>query len=784
MKHTFLKLLAVLLFFHHTGVAQLSVADSNYLNSIYNEMPYVSYWDYPGIWYHHTEPTSIQNFYDQIDSSFKFHNDEFADCYHKMYVSNILERDTAINATIHNYEVANNIKVYGNKDPFVKVAFSLNNKSTYCYAVLDSMSAPVYNTDYAFVIISGTGTNLLKEIIDGTGYHDLNCYVRNLLKPTGDIYVASMPNEDHRAMIFNRKKATSLPSYQPSFLTNYLNAQNKALGLNRLIETVALVKYLKTKYKKVFLLGLSTGGTVALWTSLLAEPDAAIVASGYSVLVDNDFNSQMVNLMSYGNNLLVYDKDSVRNRLSQLHTQFLLTQAMNDSPLVQNDIDSGLTRNFLGATGNVSFFYDYYNHSFPPCSTIDTFFQRCMNMPIARLSEDSSLCNTDSTILKVNLLGKAPFTFDLYRNNLLSTSYTIQSNYCHIPLYQDGNYFIKNIKDSLNNLGYTSDTFHYIKTTKPEAHISWNDYDCSVNKNSMKFEFTGTSPFTVYFTHDNIPDSLHFYKYKDSLLFSNGNYNFTRIKDAKNCSVSAAGSFVLENLPVSCQLNSIDYDCMQGKNDVYISVHGKLPVTLTLYDKILNTFHFEIITSKDFHFKLDSGIYNFMYTQDANDCVFNIDSNVVINNEYHLNQSLYVENFLLKATNVSFPAYYWFLNDLPYNVTTEPYLNIATDGKYQLGNYNDFNCFERTANLDVSLGKIHIYPNPVSNAINIFLALEKGETVSASITDIAGQVIAKRKMKEGLNQWMLSDLPRGMYLLNFETNLMYIHYNTQKLFKN
>jgi hypothetical protein len=772
------------LFFNQTAKAQLSPADSNYLNSIYGESPYVAYWDYPGMWYHHPEPTSIQHFYDQIDSNFKFYNFEFADCYNQMQIATSLERDTLINATIADYEIANNIKIYGNKDPFVKVAFSLNNKSTYCYAVLDSMSAPVYNTDYAFVIISGTGNNLIKEIIDGTGYHDANCYVRNLLKPLGDIYVASMPNEDHRAMIFNRKKASSLPSYQPSFLTNYLNAQNKALGLNRLIETVALVKYLKTKYKKVFVLGLSTGGTVALWTSLLAEPDAALVASGYSVLVDNDFNSQMVNLMSYGNNLLVYDKDSVRSRMSQLHTQFLITQAINDGPLVQNDIDSSLTKNFLAGTGNTSFFYNYYNHAFPPCLTIDTFFQRCMNMPIARLSVDSNLCNMDSTILKVHLLGKAPFTFDLYRNNILSTSYTIPTNYCHIPLYQDGKYFIKNIKDSLNNLGYTSDTFNYIKTTKPEAHITWNDYDCSVNKNSMKFDLSGTSPFTVYYTFNNIPDSLSFQQFSDSLLFSTGNYHFTQLKDSKNCLVPAEGSFVLENLPVSFQLNAIDYDCIQGKNDVFLSVNGKLPISLTFYNKILNSFQFEIINTKDFHFKADSGLYNFMYIQDANDCVFNIDSNVIINNKFQIQQSLYVEKLKLKASNESFSTYYWFLNDLPYKETAEPYINITLDGKYQVGNYTDFNCFEKTPVIDVSLGKVQIYPNPISNAVNIFLTLEKGENVSASITDIAGQVIAQRKMKEGLNQWMLSDLPRGMYLLNFETNFKYIHYNTQKLFKN
>jgi hypothetical protein len=83
---------------------QITASDSLYLNSIFTESPYVSYWNYPGTWFHHQELTSVQDFYNKIDSSYQFYNNEFADCYQKIHTSNTLLRDTAINATIDNYE--------------------------------------------------------------------------------------------------------------------------------------------------------------------------------------------------------------------------------------------------------------------------------------------------------------------------------------------------------------------------------------------------------------------------------------------------------------------------------------------------------------------------------------------------------------------------------------------------------------------------------------------------------------------------------------------------------
>lgn len=783
MRRIFYKLLVLFSLISQYSYSQINKADSAYLNTLFTEIPYVSYWNYPGKWFHHSELSSVQHFYDIIDSSYVFFNSEFADCYNHIQISNALESDSEINSTINNFEINNNISIYGNKNPFVKLLFTLNNKTAYSYAVMDSTSLPIYNNDYAFVIIPGTGNNMLKPIIDGTSYHDLNCYVRNLLKPMGDIYVTSMPNEDHRAIIFNKKKATSFPSYQAPYLINYLNSINKALGVNRLIETVALIKYLKTKYKKVFVLGLSTGGTVALWTSLLAEPDATLVASGYSVLVDNDYNSQLVNSMSYSNYLVIYNKDSVKNRMSQLHTQFLITQAMNDGDLVKNDIDSSITKNFLASLDNTSFFYNYYNHSFPPCFVIDSFLQRCISKPKVFFTEDTSICNKDSIKLDLQFLGTPPFTFDLFKNNVLIYSDTSNSKNYHLTLYTKGAYYIKNILDSNLNLGYTSDTFHYIKNEIPFAQISLGNFNCDSLKNELKFELTGKNNHSVFYTKNNIADSLIFTTKKDSFLFSNGDYYFNKIKDSRNCITHLNDHFNFKNPPLSFKINSIDFDCNLNKNIVSIANKGTFPLYLTFYDSVIQSYRNEIMNENDYKLRLDSGKYNFLYLKDSNNCHLTIDTFLNINNLIIFNEWIYIDKMHLKSSSKLYKSYYWYLDDYLYKETQEPYINLDKNGIYQLGVYNDLNCFLKTKKLEINLGKIRIFPNPIDNYIEIFISLEKDEFVKSNICDLSGKIIAQKELHTGLNYWILSDMPKGTYILSFNNNNKLIKYPSQKLLK-
>jgi hypothetical protein len=932
--------------------AQITHGDSIYLNNICKESTYISYWNNPGLWFHHTEISSVQNFYDQVDSSFIFNNDEFADCYRKIHTSAALELDTMVNQTISNYEIAhNNIPLFGNKNPFVKLKFNLNNKSAYSYALLDSSSKAVYNNDCAFVLISGTGTNQIKTILDGNGYHDLNCYVRNLLKPKGDVFIMSMPNEDHRAIYFNRKKASSLPSFTPPYLISYLNAANKSLGLNRLIETIAFIKFLKTQYKKVVVLGLSTGGKVALWATMLSEPDASLIASGYSILVDNDYNSQIINSMSYGNYLLVYDQDSTKSRISQLHTQILFTQAQNDNAVTQYDIDNKITENFLSSTGNTSFFSNMVNHAFPPCPVIDSFLFRVLNMAKVTISTDTLVCNKDSTVIRLHFNGKAPFNFQLFKNGVLYSAHYAPDTNFQITLLDEGQYMVKNIIDSAGTKGYTSDTFIYKKDLQPAAFLTKGSFVCDSSKTRLLCDFQGNSPFLLRFNRNNIADSILFTHLTDSAMLTGGAYQFVEIKDADNCVNPVSASMNLYDGDLHLNVGPIQYNCLTNTSSVPLSVAGLLPLTLTYYDSVSAAYRNKILSNFTESLDLDSGVYRLLTIKDSVNCIKMLDSTLLIHNEplsltydtmtyycdgnfatlpIHLKgknnwliqlehngivsnliksnkvdslhiqpgsskiisitdgnnctikindsmlmnpfkkltanvftgmfdcninqraiqlhasgnlplqvywhsdvqqfagtfvqfpheylispgafaidsildsksckiQGIYdaqivndtidpadiiLEKFVLKTSYLSAQKYYWYLNDILYRETAEPYVEIERNGFYDVGIYNNNNCFLKTKKLKVDLGKMLMFPNPVDDAFTVMLQFEPEESVQYFITDISGKKVLSGAMQNGKNLIRLPEISRGIYMIHFVTNMNNIAYPPQRILKN
>ncbi|MCC6448621.1 MAG: hypothetical protein IT215_08035, partial [Chitinophagaceae bacterium] len=610
---------------------QLSNADSTFFNSIFTEQPYISYWNYPGNWYHRSEPSSLNNLYEQIDSNFVFYNEEYIDCYPKIKVNNILERDTLVNQSIDDYEDVKKKKLYGTRSPFVKLKYELNGKTAYAYAALDSSTKAPYDTDVAYVIFSGTGANGIAEIIAGTGYHNDNCKILNNLKPKGDVYVLNCPNEEQRAIIFNKKKLASTSNYSPPFLISYLNAENKALGITRLIESAAMIKFLKTKYKRVYVLGLSTGGKVALWVTMISSPDASLISSGYSILVDNDYNSQIINNLMYSTYLKILDKDSTKNRIKQLNSQILFTLPQNDAPIAQLDIDSQYTKNFYSDVGNTSFFYNYTKHAFPPCNTIDTFFERCNAMAKVFLSVDTNLCNKDSLILNINFQGQKPFTYQVYNQNNLIGNYACSSNDTSITLYNEGKYVIKNIIDSFGTLGYFSDTIYYTKTVPPTLTVSSQEWLCDSLKQKIIIEAQGEKPFMIHYTKGNQNDSITFNTLKDSIYLSNNQYHFYKISDASNCYIDPNIPINISDVQTSTTLTSVEYNCLLDKNKITLTSEGKFPMQLYFYDSIHQANIIDTFFNSPYVRMLDSGVYYLSKVIDNNQCSVTMDSVLQIN---------------------------------------------------------------------------------------------------------------------------------------------------------
>lgn len=622
-------LYATVMIFYHTANAQITKQDSIYLNTCMGEPMWVSYWNYPGNWMTQPEISSVQNMYDQMNEMFVFENEDYIDCYQNMVVDTFMQYETIINDQIALFEQTYApLTVYNLPKPIRKVGFTLNNKTGYASALLDSVSNISGNRDIAFVIITGTGSNQIKPIVDNVGYHNTNCQTMNLLKTRGDVYVMSIPNEDYRAIYFNKKKLKYLPT--PNMMVAYLNSINKAPGVSRLVEHVAMIKYLKTKYKKVFVLGLSTGGKVAHWVSMMSEPDATIVSSGYSVLVDNDYQSQLVNATLYGPYLTIYTPDSIKNKTKQLRTQFLITQANGDVALIQKDIDSGYTKKYFQDVNNISYFYDYVNHAFPPCFVIDSFFNRCTAIPKIFAKYDTKKCNTDSMKVNLSFYGKAPIQYALYKDTQWIANYTASTLEDSLILFNEGNYIIKNIVDSLGNIGYYSDTIFYKKHPQIGFQFSNLESICDTNISKIQYSFQGMQPWYLTYKYNASTYVDTFTHTTDSLYLNNGTYEYLSISDGNTCSINLNNTLSVAHEKLIVNYSSPVYNCDSNKSHIHFTFSGDAPYTV--YYTMDGMPMQKVSNSPTFDMYLSNGLYQFLQVKDNSQCSKTI--NAIFNFNY------------------------------------------------------------------------------------------------------------------------------------------------------
>lgn len=486
-RNLFVKLVPLFVFVFFVTIckpiqAQLSPADSALFNSIFVDMTYIDVYNFPGKWNTNCEIQSLNHLQLQVDSIFPFKNNDLAIAYDSSITDTIIREYIDINDEIDSFNVHYNTTLFPAKRAFRYLNFTINNKPSVASFILDSCKNPNANVKTAFVVLTGTGSNQLTAISNFIfNYHNTNCHIRPFLNNFGDVYLTGTAAEDNRAIHWNYKKLSRYGPTQPSYLNNYLNSIQQASGINKLIETIALVKYLKSKYKKVIVLGLSTGGTEALWASILSRPSGTLLSSGYSILTDTNANSLWVNSIYYDSCLYYFNKDSLMTHFNEKNSNYLITQALNDNPLIQMDIDSNYTPNFFAPADNVHFNYSYYNHSFPPCFIMDSFINKVIETPILHFNLLQHI-GPDSILTIVNNEQNTIFHFDLYLNDTFYNAYNYILNNCIIMLKDTGTYTIRNIRsqngyysectDSIVLVhGYIPDNVNYYKIIEKNFNI-------------------------------------------------------------------------------------------------------------------------------------------------------------------------------------------------------------------------------------------------------------------------------------------------------------------------
>jgi len=196
----------------------------------------------------------------------------------------------------------------------------------------------------AILLIPGSGFNQSSAIarMDRLNYHGA---ILGEIAPYGDAYVLVKPNEDFLAI----HNGTNKLSY--NFIYTGLIDQGGTYSGLYLIQALALCKHLQAQYDGLVIMGLSQGGAAALLVALQARPTGAMVASGYSILLQQ-IQWAGSNQIMIPNIDVWYARDRIRDLMLLSRTQFLFTWGRAETNYYKIEAETGLTSAYFKSVPN------------------------------------------------------------------------------------------------------------------------------------------------------------------------------------------------------------------------------------------------------------------------------------------------------------------------------------------------------------------------------------------------------------------------------------------------
>jgi hypothetical protein len=238
------------------------------------------------------------------------------------------------------------------------------------------------NSTTAFLIIPGTGIHGGFHIAEGnpTDYQNMPLPIKDVCLPYGDVYTYVKPNEDFR----NIWKNSGSPYYKKldyNYYTPYTDLHGNHWAANMTIESIAIVRYLKMKYQKVIVLGLSNGGIAALIAAVEGWADGVNCASGLSVTDYDGFPLTNFENPYYANQFHKYSLDSLKTHMPNSYTYYLFSYGSGDGSTVGYEYATHSLQDSLSTVisdCHLDFNYNFSGHHYP-VAYLDTFFTRVKN---------------------------------------------------------------------------------------------------------------------------------------------------------------------------------------------------------------------------------------------------------------------------------------------------------------------------------------------------------------------------------------------------------------------
>ena len=258
-----------------------------------------------------------------------------------------------------------NIKIesFEKKEKILEIRYTYKGKKDTVFAFLKTALKQLSNT-VGVLVIPGSGINQSTEIYNknNTG-QNYQSNIDDIYNYYGDVFILVKPNEDFLA-IHNGEKKIAESSY-----VNYLINVGSSYSAYYFIQSLALSKYIKNKYEMMYITGLSQGGYVALLNSLQSNPQKSVIASGYSILLDNPHQSGHNQFILPGLSNF-FNKEKIKNNIMSSNTDYLFTYGKQEYGIYGREANEFLTKDYYSELENVTVNSHKGKHVYDSISTV------------------------------------------------------------------------------------------------------------------------------------------------------------------------------------------------------------------------------------------------------------------------------------------------------------------------------------------------------------------------------------------------------------------------------
>jgi hypothetical protein len=239
----------------------------------------------------------------------------------------------------------------------VRVRFAYQGRDYDAYAYGEMPPEPK-SDETATLFIPGSGVNQSHGVRqrDASDHHG---GIMAALENGGTVFVFVKPNEDFLAWHDGSHKLSN------DCVAGYHLNRGGSYSASYIVQSIAFMKYLRSRYKKTIVAGLSQGGTAALLNAVQSQPDLAVIASGYSVVwrqVDRSGFNQILGIPFWG---ALTDSGNLMQRIQGSSTNYLFTWGATEDEVYGIEAHGMPTCRAIGRLANVSCVVHPGGHVFP-----------------------------------------------------------------------------------------------------------------------------------------------------------------------------------------------------------------------------------------------------------------------------------------------------------------------------------------------------------------------------------------------------------------------------------